>query len=116
MCFGAMVMMGIRNVKYAARDGFAGAAELNSKMDYITSKNIQISSESDLEVFHICIRTAYECGRKHPRMNELLNSWSKYCKDGVELGKHLYFTGYFTNAIEENKAIEDIYNELNSVK
>jgi hypothetical protein len=45
-------------------------------------------------------------------MNELLTSWGEYCKDGVELGKSLYNSGYFSNAIMTNKSIEEIYNEL----
>jgi tRNA(adenine34) deaminase len=112
MCFGTMVMMGIRNVKYAARDGYAGATILNNKLDYIANKNIQINSEPDLEKFQICIQTAFECIRKHPRMDELLTNWSGYCKDGVELGKSLHKSGYFSNALMNNKSIEEIYNEL----
>jgi tRNA(adenine34) deaminase len=107
-----MVMMGIRNVIYAARDGFAGATILNNKIDYIANKNIQIKSEPNLEKFQICIQTAFECIRKHTRMNELLANWSEYCKEGVELGKSLYDSGYFSNAIVNNKSIEEIYNEL----
>jgi tRNA(adenine34) deaminase len=112
MCFGTMVMMGIRNVKYAARDGYAGATVLNNKIDYIVNKNIQINSEPYLEKLQICLQTAFECIRKHPRMNVLLTNWSEYCKDGVELGKSLHISGYFSNAIMKNKSIEEIYNEL----
>ncbi|MBO8161965.1 MAG: nucleoside deaminase [Thermosipho sp. (in: Bacteria)] len=43
MCFGTMVMMGIRTLCYAARDGFAGAIEMNEKIDYIRKKEIKIS-------------------------------------------------------------------------
>lgn len=112
MCFGTMVMMGIRKIIYAARDGFAGATILNNKIEYIANKNIQINSEPNLEKFQICIQTAFECIRKHPRMDDLLMSWSEYCKDGVELGKSLYISGYFSNAITMNKSIEEIYNEI----
>jgi tRNA(adenine34) deaminase len=36
MCFGIMAMIGIRNMRYAAKDGFAGVTELNYK------SNIQV--------------------------------------------------------------------------
>ena len=43
MCFGTMVMMGIRNLRYAARDGFAGATELNDRETHIKGKSMFIS-------------------------------------------------------------------------
>ena len=45
MCFGTMVMMNIRNIYFAARDGFAGATALNDKLDYIKNKNIILKEE-----------------------------------------------------------------------
>lgn len=113
MCFGTMVMMGIRNLKYAARDGFAGATELNHKMDYINSKGIHISRDkSELEVFQICLQSAYEYSRKHNRIEEILGSWKAYCSEGVNLSKNLYDEGYFVDAININKPIEEIYDEI----
>lgn len=113
MCFGTMVMMGIRNLRYAARDGFAGATELNHKMDYIKSKEINIVSEgSELEIFQICLQATYELIRKHNRMEELLACWSAYCKEGVALAQELYNNGYFTDAIKQDKPLHKIYDEI----
>lgn len=113
MCFGTMVMMGIRNLRYAARDGFAGATELNYNMDYIKSKKIFIHKEDDeLELFHICLQSAYEYSRNHMRLEEVLNSWRTYCREGVLMGKQLYDEGYFLEAIKQRKEIEQIYDEV----
>jgi tRNA(adenine34) deaminase len=113
MCFGTMVMMGIRQLHYAAKDSFAGAAELNHKMDYIKSKGIRISKEaSELEIFQICLQTAFECIRNHTRMEELLASWSSYCNTGVSLGRKLHKDGYFEAAANENKTIDKIYDDI----
>jgi tRNA(adenine34) deaminase len=113
MCFGTMVMMGIRNIKYAARDGIAGAVELSEKMDYIKSKNMNIKLEgSEPEFFQICLQSAYECVRRHSRMEELLNIFRAYCSDGVALGEKLYEQGYFKAAAEQGKLIEEVYDEV----
>ena len=113
MCFGTMVMMGIRNLRYAARDGFAGATELNTNMKYIHSKKINIHRCSDeLEVFQICIQASFEYVRNHKRLEELLNSWRVYCSEGVDLGKSLYEEGYFKEALMRDRAIEEIYDEI----
>lgn len=113
MCFGTMVMMGIRNLRYAARDGFAGATELNDKMEYIRSKKILVNREcTELEMFQICLQTAYEYARKHQRIEEILDSWRIYCNEGVLLGKQLYDAGYFLDAIKQDKNIGKIYDEV----
>ena len=113
MCFGTMVMMGIRNLTYAARDGFAGATELNTNMNYIQSKKINIYRSSDeLEVFQICMQTSFEYIRNHKRLEELLDSWRTYCSVGVNLGKSLHEEGYFKNALMRHRPIEEIYDEI----
>lgn len=116
MCFGAMVMMNIRNLRYAAKDGFAGATELNEKMGYIKGKRMDIKKEAaELEVFQICLQTAYECNRKHNRIEELFHSWGTHSSEGVELGKKLYDEGYFEEAVRQNKSLEEIYDRVISL-
>jgi tRNA(adenine34) deaminase len=113
MCFGTMVMMGIRNLRYAAKDGFAGAAELNSKMDYIKNKQIAIAKEApELEKFQICLQSGYECLRNHSRLDEVLASWSSYCSEGVALAIKLHAEDYFKLGVRDNKSIQEIYDEI----
>lgn len=116
MCFGTMVMMGIRHLSYAAKDGFAGAAELNSKMDYIKSKQITIIKEvPELEKFQICLQSGYEYIRNHNRLEEVLASWGSYCSEGVALAKRLHDENYFNSAVRDNKSIQDLYDEIVSL-
>lgn len=113
MCFGAMVMMNIRKLKYAARDAFAGATELNDKMDYIKSKKISIEKgNNELEAFQLIMQTAYECDRNHPRAAELLDSWKSIDRYAIELGKLLYSEKYFNKAISIDASISDIYDDI----
>jgi tRNA(adenine34) deaminase len=113
MCFGAMVMMNIRSLKYAARDGFAGATELSETFQYIKGKEMKIvKGEEELEIFQVCLQTAYECKRKCDKIKELLDCWSSYCSIGVTLGKQLYKEGYFESAAAEGKDISVIYDEV----
>jgi tRNA(adenine34) deaminase len=113
MCFGTMVMMGIRNLRYAARDGFAGATELNIKMEYIRNKGINVDMEGpEMEVFQICLQGYYEYTRKHNRQEEILDTWRVYCVDGVNLAKVLYEEEYFKNALHRDKPIQEVYDEV----
>lgn len=43
LCFGALVMANIRDLKFAVRDRYAGGTKLNEKSEYIASKKINIT-------------------------------------------------------------------------
>ena len=113
MCFGTMVMMGIRNIRFAARDGYAGATSLNDKLDYIMSKEIHIKAgTSEMEAFQLILQSAYEYSRKHPRIEVILDTWREINKSSVDYGKKLNELKYFQRSVEENKSIEHIYDEV----
>lgn len=111
MCFGTMVMMSIRNIFYGARDGLAGAASLNQKLEYINRKQIKIQKDVDeLEQFQLTLQTAYEYEREHPRVDYILNTWRSIDNLAIDCGKELYDIRYFQEAAKENKIIEEIYD------
>lgn len=113
MCFGTSVMMNIRNIHYGAKDGFAGATELNHKLDYINRKHISIKYESgDIEVFQLILQSAYEYERQHSRIEELLSTWRDVNNIAIDCGKAFYELGYFPQAAKNNKPIEEVYNEV----
>lgn len=113
MCFGTMVMMSIRNIYFGGRDGFAGALQLNEKMDYIKNKNINIIQGSqEIEEFQLILQTAYEYNRNHPRIEEILDTWRAINKLSVDYGKKLNEIKYFELAASEKKSIEEIYDEV----
>lgn len=111
MCFGTMLMMHICNLKYAARDGYAGATKLKDKIDYVNKKKMDIERGfEEIEAFQITLQSAYEYKSSHSRIEEVFDSWRTYCSNGVELGKKLYEEKYFINAIKENTNIAEIYD------
>jgi tRNA(adenine34) deaminase len=107
MCFGTMLMMHIGKLVYGAHDRFAGATELKDKSKYTKQKKMGIEfAGGDLEVFQLVLQTAFEIGRNHPRVEEILCSWKETNSDAVELGRQLYDEGYFS----ENRDVEEIYD------
>jgi tRNA(adenine34) deaminase len=90
LCFGALVMANVRNLKFAARDRFAGSTELNKKSEYIANKNINIIGPfKDLEKIQITIQSAYELIRAY-NAERLLNAWKIYSLESVEYGIKLF--------------------------
>nr|WP_276536672.1 cysteine-rich CWC family protein [Tissierella carlieri] len=113
MCFGTMVMMNIRNIQYGAQDRFAGAISLNDKLDYIKNKNIVVKKgEDEIEVFQLILQAAYEYECKHPRMEDILNTWRETNNLAIDFGKELNRIGYFLQAAKDNKDIEEVYNDV----
>lgn len=113
MCFGTMVMMNIRNIHFGGRDGFAGALQLNEKMDYIKNKNINIIQGSqEIEEFQLILQTAYEYNRNHPRIEEVLDTWRAINKLSIDYGKKLNEIKYFELAASKKKPIEEVYDEV----
>jgi len=116
LCYGAIVMGSIRNVKYAARDNWAGAAALNDSIDYIRNKKITVSGPyEDLEIVQVAMHTYYELQTKDPRtVDVLLSSWRKACNIGVTLGEHLYRN----HTLEKmtHKSFNEIYDAIISTR
>lgn len=113
MCFGAAVMMNIRNISYGARDSYAGATGINDKLDYIKRKNINIKYESgEIEAFQLILQTAYEYERQPYRLEELLEAWRSVNNIAIDCGKELCNLGYFPQAAKKNKPIDEIYDEV----
>jgi tRNA(adenine34) deaminase len=113
MCFGTMVMMSIRNIRFGARDGFAGATSLNDKLDYIKGKEIDIKrGTAEIEAFQLILQSAYEYYRQHPRIESILETWRAVNELSVDYGKRLNELKYFERAVEENKSIDNVYDEV----
>ncbi|MPQ30554.1 hypothetical protein E4V42_03765 [Clostridium estertheticum] len=113
MCFGAMVMMHIRNIRFGTRDGYAGSTSLNNKLDYIKCKEIDIKRGIDeIEAFQLILQSSYEYRRQHARIENILETWRVINKLSVDYGKKLNYLKYFELAVKENKIIDNIYDEV----
>ena len=112
LCFGAVVMGSIRNVKYAARDNWAGATSLNESIDYIKNKNITVSGPyAELEMVPIAMQTYYELQACNPRTADiLLTNWRKINETGVTAGELLFKNNILENMTQ--KSFCDVYNVI----
>ena len=112
LCFGAVVMGSIRNVKYAARDNWAGATALNESIRYIRNKRIVVSGPYDeLEKVQIALQVCHELRESNSRtVDILLSSWEAICEDGVVLGKHLHKNDALISM--KLHRFEDVYNYI----
>ena len=109
LCFGAIVMGSIRNVKFAARDGFAGAAALNNSLEYIKNKKINVEGPfGALEYIHIAMQTCFELENGKLHTSRLIERWRGDCSYGVELGEKMHKGGILKQFSAENKPFEAV--------
>lgn len=111
MCFGAIVMNGIKEINYAARDGVAGG--INLKSAYINKRNIKINEfNPELEIVQLIIKTDFIYRNYGHRAEELLSVWEKTCPIGIELGRKWYHEGRLMIYKESKYNIEQVIEEI----
>jgi tRNA(Arg) A34 adenosine deaminase TadA len=113
LCFGAIIMGNIRNVKFAAKDRFAGATQINKSLEYIKSKKINIEGPIDyLEYVQICLQSYYELMNNNTKSEKILIEWEKDCRKGIKIAKKLYENKLLEKYCKENRDMEYVYNEI----
>lgn len=112
LCFGALVMANIRNLKFAARDRYAGGTDLNNANRYISGKKIKIEGPfPGLEKVQITIQTAYDLIKNYIA-EKLLNSMREICPDSVELGIRLYKDRIIHKLVDKEAAASEVFNYI----
>lgn len=90
MCFGAAVMANIRDIRFAARDPWAGSTSLRDANDYLRRKAISLQGPfAELETVQITLQSIYEL--EHNKDPEaLLHSFRTGCPLGVDAAYQLF--------------------------
>jgi tRNA(adenine34) deaminase len=119
MCFGAIVMSGIKEINYAARDGVAGG--INLKNAYIKKRDIKINEHNpELEIVQLIIKADFIYRNFGERAEELLSVWEETCPLGIQIGRQWYKEDRLINYKEAKytieQVIEKISQELNSIR
>lgn len=120
LCFGAIVMSGIRQVRYAAVDPIAGGANLNlANHDFIRSRKIDIQcGDKFLGNIQRVIRTDFVLRLADKNKAEsILSSESIDYPEAVELGRIWHKSNKLIKAKQDGFSvktiIDEIYKELN---
>lgn len=94
LCFGALVMSNVRNLRFAARDGWAGSTNLLRANPYISSKPIVAEGPFEhLEILSVALNT--ECFLRNSGANDsaIIRVWEKDSPQGVHLGMEWFQSG-----------------------
>ena len=95
LCFGAFYMSGLRTLRYAARDPFAGSANLLGTTPYLSRKKVTVvgPERANLETIIMAMHVEFELAGGRPRTNVLIGTWDRTLPRAVDLGERLFQSG-----------------------
>ena len=114
LCIGAICMAGIKQVHFAAWDGWAGSTNLLQSSYYLRSKQILAHGPEDqrLETLVQMLQVACEIHQRHPRFLEFLEVWRSGNRRNTELGERLYRSGELGKMRESGVQIQELVDRL----
>ena len=112
LCFGAIVMSGLTNIHFAARDRLVGATDLKEGNAYLQGKNMSVTGpHKELEIVQFVLKTDFVLRRGHS-VDRLLQTWEQDCPIGIAIGRKWYETNKLIQAKQEKTDISTIVDEI----
>jgi tRNA(Arg) A34 adenosine deaminase TadA/ribosomal protein S18 acetylase RimI-like enzyme len=114
-CFGAIVMSGVRTIRYAASDPIAGGAGLNRPDNpFIRERNIDIRrAEYRLGEIQRVIRTDHVLGALDPvKAGRILSRDQEEYPRAVELGRQWHASGRLRDAARRGLSFAAVVDEM----
>jgi tRNA(adenine34) deaminase len=112
LCFGAVAMLKVGTVRYAARDRIAGAVSLSEVHPFIQSRGIAVYGPiRELGEVQLALKTDSVL-RLSGRPEELLAQWYIDYPTGVEVGRRLHQEGILMKAREKNESVSSVFNQI----
>lgn len=118
LCMGAIYMMGIGQVHFAARDTYAGSTNLIGATPYMNRKEIRVFSPPHIELENALIGlvVAFDCAHTHlpfhARIDPVLAAWQASCPRGVDLGMKLSENHLLSKMIQKNAPADQGFDLL----
>ena len=115
MCFGAIVMSSIRHVRFAARDGWAGATHLNEVDWYIKSKSIRVEGPfSGPDSVSVALEVSYftQFRKPSPQLERAMALWEADSPAGKRAGLTLGRSGQLTEMAQRDATAAQAYTRI----
>lgn len=115
LCFGAIVMSGVRKVIFAARDPLSGGTQFNNT-EHNLIKEREIEIKQDLEVLgniQRVIRADYIMRNlDEDRADRVLKYESIGYESAIKLGIEMYHNGRLKSARDNNESIQSVIENI----
>ena len=114
LCLGAFYMSGVRELRYACREPYAGSVNLLGKTSYLSCKPVKVFGPEHLEfeIVNMSLLVDFDVSSKGEVDNRLLETWETVVPQGVSLGRQLYRSGELRKMSEAGKTAQEVLNRL----
>lgn len=112
-CFGAFVMSRVKQLKYLAKDSFAGAADVRDKNNYVAQRGIRVKGPYPVLDFFQMVLIAEYIIRFLPRdIPRIFPKWEKDYPAAIEIAFELNKTGVLKKLQKERAPIDKVWNTI----
>jgi tRNA(adenine34) deaminase len=117
LCLGALYMAGVRQFYYAARDPWAGSANLLSATPYLSRKPVRAigPSNPDLEQIIIAIQVISFLQGVIENTTQVLETWREAFPQFVAFGEQIFFAQILPQFRLKSLPVSDLINHLFSL-
>ncbi len=114
LCMGAIYMAGVRQVWYAARDAFAGSANLIGKTEYLSRKPVKVThlADHELELVVTALHVTAVLLRIPEKAGTVLKAQERITADAVAFGRYLVEEGWLEKMMKTDPGPKDVYENL----
>ena len=114
LCLGAFYMSGVRGLRYASRDPFAGSVNLLGTTPYLSRKPVRVHGpeRADLENVLAALHTEAALRDYGERSRPVLDAWRVVMPEGVRLGEQAFQTGRLRQLREAAAAVTEVVTQL----
>jgi hypothetical protein len=114
LCFGAFYMSGLRELRYASRDPFAGSINLLGATPYLKRKPIRVfgPERADLETILGALHTEFVLRDSGERYRHVVEAWAAVVPERVRLGEQLFQDGRLRRMREAGARAAEVMREL----
>jgi tRNA(adenine34) deaminase len=114
LCFGALYMSGVRELRYAARDGYAGSDNLLGKTPYLSIKPIRVipPQDTELEEMVIAIFVADTLATTISRPDAVVEAERKIQPKAAEFGEFLFQENWLSKMAKDQFTAKAMYDNL----
>lgn len=113
LCIGALTMSGVRQLRFGARDGRAGATALLTSFPYMHQKNIVARGpNSEVQTISLVLMTAHLTKMRTARTEDFLQAFEKDDLKAVALGRMWGQSGYLNQAAQRHWSIQDLIDAI----
>ncbi len=113
MCFGAALMSGVREIRFGARDPWAGSGNLAGASPYVASKGVRlVGPEPRVQAVSLVLLTEHTLRSGSPRAGEVVAAFAFADGAAAGLGREWLQSGHLQDAAREGMSIGEIADEI----